>query len=85
MIIIILFRGEQKEKRNSTNQYNSRKLEYVKKPINGKLLRNIKVTSKHKIDEKPYPAEWLHALIPDNPPKGKSQNSQKSYGVNTPT
>ena len=65
------------KKRKTTKPFNSRLIEYIKKPTNGKLLPNIKFTRKNRLDENSHPAEWLRALIPDTPPKGSNQSFSK--------
>ena len=51
--------SKRKKRKKTNHQFNSRKIEYIKKPTNGKLLPNIKFTRKNRLDENSHPAEWL--------------------------
>ena len=65
-----------KKKRNHKSKFESRNINYIKKP-NRTLLPNIKFTIKHRLDENSHPADWLRAFIPDTPPKGSPQEYSK--------
>ena len=74
----------QQKKRKFVKPFQSKTIEYIKKPMSDELLPNIKFTRTHRLDENSHPAEWLRAFIPDIAPKGSAGTFSKKNGAITP-
>ena len=73
------------KKRKFVKPFQSKNIEYIKKPTSDELLPNIKFTRTHRLDENSHPAEWLRAFIPDIAPQKEMRGLfLKNNGAITP-